>query len=124
MRAGLGHEGMQDANAHAEEAYRLEPAAGQARQLAAMLAGLTRFALGRLEDGRIALHEAALMPAGEEGAVAYSRGQLALLEMHLGDWQEGSRQADLACAQIEAFELGNLLSSGVPLAAAAAAASS
>lgn len=122
LRAGLGHDGMKDANANAEEAYRLEPAAAQARQLAAALAGLTRFALGRFEDGRVALQEAALTPSGEEGTAVYARGQLALLEMHLGNWEEGSRHADLACAQVEASDLGNLLSSGAPLAAAAAAA--
>jgi LuxR family maltose regulon positive regulatory protein len=39
-----------------------------------------------------------------------------------GNWEEGSRQAELACAQIEEANLGNLLSSGAARAAAAPAA--
>jgi LuxR family maltose regulon positive regulatory protein len=122
LRAGLGLDGMKNANEDAELAYRLEAPEGPWRQLAAALAGVTRFGLGRNEGARVALNEAARMPAGPDGTAVYARGQLALLEMSAGHWEEGSRQADIACAQIEESELQNLLSSGAALVAAAAAA--
>jgi LuxR family maltose regulon positive regulatory protein len=122
LEAGLGHNGMEDANEHAELAYRLEPPGHPWRQLAAALAGVTRFGIGRNEDARVALNEAARMPTGPDGVATYARGQLALLEMSEGNWKEGSRQADLAVAQIEESDLGNLLSSGAAKVAAAAAA--
>jgi LuxR family maltose regulon positive regulatory protein len=62
------------------------------------------------------------MPTGPDGVAAYARGQLALLEMSAGHWEEGSRHADIACAQIEESDLQNLLSSGAAQVAAAAAA--
>jgi len=123
LRAGLGHDGMEDASEHAELAYRVEPPGSPWRQLAAALAGVNRFGLERFEDARIALAEAAQTPTGEDGTATYARGQLALLEMYEGNWEEGSRHADLACAQIEASNLANLLSSGAAQVAAAAAAS-
>lgn len=122
LRAGLGLDGMRDANKHAEVAYRLEPPGGPWRQLAAALVGVTRFGLGRYEDARVALTEAARMSMGPDGTAAYARGQLALLEMSESNWGEGSRQADIACAQIEESNLQNLLSSGAAQVAAAAAA--
>ena len=122
LQAGLGHRGMKDANAHAELAFRLEPEDSQWRQLTAALAGVTRFGLGQYDDARSALREAARMPLGRDGVGTYARGQLALLEMHEGRWDEGSRQADIACSLIEESNLGNLLSSGAALVAAAAAA--
>jgi LuxR family maltose regulon positive regulatory protein len=42
--------------------------------------------------------------------------------MHEGNWEEGSLQAEIACGQIEESNLGNLLSSGAALVAAAVAA--
>jgi LuxR family maltose regulon positive regulatory protein len=122
LRAGLGLHGMEDANQHAEFAYRLEPPGSPWRPTAAAMAGVSRFGLGRYEDARIALAEAAQTPTGELGLATYARGQLALLDMTEGNWDEGSRQADLACAQIEESNLGNLLSSGAARVAAAAAA--
>ncbi len=122
LQAGLGLDGMKDANEHAELAYRLEPSGSPWRPTAAAVAGVTRFGLGCYEDARVALAEAAQTPTGELGVATYARGQLALLEMSEGNWEEGSRQADLACAQIEESNLGNLLSSGAALVAAAAAA--
>jgi LuxR family maltose regulon positive regulatory protein len=122
LQAGLGLEGMPDANEHAELAYRLEPPGSQWRPTAAAMAGVTRFGLGRYDDARVALAEAAHTPTGELGLATYARGQLALLEMSEGNWEEGSRQAELAYAQIEESNLGNLLSSGAACVAAAAAA--
>jgi LuxR family maltose regulon positive regulatory protein len=122
LRAGLGLDGMEDANEHAELAHRLEPLGSPWRPTAAAMAGLTRFGLGRYEDARVALAEAAQTPTGEDGLATYARGQLALLEMDERNWEEGSRQADLARAQIEESNLGNLLSSGAAQVAAAAAA--
>ena len=122
LEAGLGHNGMKEANEHAELAYRLEPPGRPWRPLAAALAGLTRFGLGRYQDARVALTEAARIPTGPDGVATYARGQLALLEMSEGNWEEGSHQGDLAVAQIEESDLGNLLSSGAAKAAAAAAA--
>jgi LuxR family maltose regulon positive regulatory protein len=121
LRAGLGHDGMKDANEHAEVAYRLEAPGGPWRQLAAALAGVTRFGLGRYEDARAALTEAARMPT-PDGVAVYARGQLALLEMSAGNWEAGSRQADLACAQVEEMNLDDLVSSGAAQVAAAVAA--
>ena len=122
LRAGLGLEGMADASEHAELAYRLEPPGSPWRPTAAAMAGVTRFGLGRYDDARIALAEAAQTPTGELGLGTYARGQLALLEMSEDNWEQGSRQAELACAQIEESNLGNLLSSGAACVAAAAAA--
>jgi len=122
LRAGLGHEGMKDANAHAEIAYRLESQQSEWRQLAAGLAGVTRFGVGRYDDARDALQEAARGPTAPDGVGTYARGQLALLEMHQGELSEGSRQADIACALIEESNLGNLISSGAALVAGATAA--
>ena len=122
LQAALGHHGMKDANAHAELAFRLESQESQWRQLAAALVGVTRFGLGKYEDARLALGEAARIPSAPDGVGTYARGQLALMEMHAGRWDEGSRQADIACALIEESNLGNLLSSGAALVAAAAAA--
>jgi LuxR family maltose regulon positive regulatory protein len=122
LRAGIGHDGMEDAQRHAELAYRIELPGSPWRQLAAALAGVNRFGLGRYEDARVALTEAAQTPAGEAGTATYARGQLALLEMAYGNWEKGSHQADIACAQIEASELGSLLSSGAAQVAAAVAA--
>jgi LuxR family maltose regulon positive regulatory protein len=113
---------MEDANEHAELAYRLEPLGSPWRPTAAAMAGVTRFGLGRYEDARVALAEAAQTPAVEDGLATYACGQLALLEMFEGNWEEGSRQADLACAQIEESDLSNLLTSGAAQVAAAAAA--
>ena len=121
LRSALGHDGMEDASQHAEVAYRLEPLGSQWRPLAAALAGVNRFGLGRYEDARIALGEAVQTLAGEDGVATYARGQLALLELHQGNWAEGSRQAELACEQIEESNLGDLLSSGAAKIASAAA---
>ena len=79
-------------------------------------------ALDAMKDARVALTEAARMSMGPDGTAAYARGQLALLEMSESNWGEGSRQADIACAQIEESNLQNLLSSGAAQVAAAAAA--
>jgi LuxR family maltose regulon positive regulatory protein len=122
LQAGLGHKGMKDANAHAELALRLEPKESPWRPLTAGLAGVTRFGLGQYEDARRALGEAARSPAGSAGESTYARGQLALLEMHEGRWDEGSRHAEVACTLIEEANLGNLLSSGAAIVASAAAA--
>ncbi len=122
LQAGLGHRGMKDANEHAELAFRLEPQGSPWRQMAAALVGVTRFGLGQYEDARSALREASRIPTGPDGVGTYARGQLALLEMHEGRWDEGSRQADVACSLIEESNLGNLLSSGAALVAAAAVA--
>jgi LuxR family maltose regulon positive regulatory protein len=122
LQAGLGLDGMHDANDHAELAYRLEPPGSQWRPTAAAMAGVTRFCLGQYDDARVALTEAAHTPTGELGLATYARSQLALLEMSQGNWEEGSRQAELAYAQIEESNLGNLLSSGAACVAAAAAA--
>ena len=86
------------------------------------LAGVTRFGLGRFEDARFALAEAAQSPIGLDGVATYARGQLALLEMFDGNWEEASRQAGVACTLIEQSNLENLLSSGAAFAAAAATA--
>jgi LuxR family maltose regulon positive regulatory protein len=122
LQAGLGLEGLLDANEHAELAYRFEPPGSPWRPTAAALAGVTRFGLGRYDDARVALAEAARTPTGELGLATYARGQLALLEMSEGNWEEGSRQAELAYAEIEESNLGNLLSSGAACVSAAAAA--
>ncbi len=122
LEAGIGHNGMDNASRNAELAYRLEPLGSPWRPLAAALAGASRFNLGRYEDARVALAEGAQTPTGEDGVAAYARGQLALLEMYEGNWEEGSLQAEIACAQIEESNLGNLLSSGAALASAAVAA--
>lgn len=123
MRAGLGLDGMELANEQAEIAYRIEPPQGEWRPIAAALAGLTRFGLGRFEEARIALEEAMRIPTAEDGVATYARGQLALLEMQMGNWEAGARHAQLACRQIEESNIGNLVSSGAATAAAAAAAS-
>ena len=122
LRAGLGLNGMTDANEQAEVAYQLEPAMSPWRPLAASLAGLTRYGLGRYDDAKIGLTEAARTPTGPDGVAVYARGQLALLAMSEGDWEEASRQADLACDVIERLHIGNLLSSGAAQVAAAAVA--
>jgi LuxR family maltose regulon positive regulatory protein len=54
------------------------------------------------------------------GPAIYARGQLALLEIAEGNWNEAERHADLACAAIEELEVGDLLSSGAAQVAAAA----
>ena len=122
LRAGLGLQGLTDANEQAEVAYRLESAESPWRPLAAALAGVTRYGLGRFEEARTALAEAAKAPTGPDGVAVYARGQLALLAISEGDWEEASRQADLACDAIERLHMGNLLSSGAAQIAAAAAA--
>lgn len=122
LSAGLGLDGLVDANEHAEVAYHLETQGSPMRPLAAALAGVTRFGLGRYDDARTALTEAARTHPGPDGLAIYARGQLALLEMFEGDWMEGSRQADLACAVIEQLDIGDLLSSAAAQVAAAAAA--
>ncbi|MEA3275008.1 MAG: LuxR C-terminal-related transcriptional regulator [Pseudomonadota bacterium] len=122
LRAGLGIDGLVDAHEQAELAYQLEPKGNPWRPAAAVLAGVTRFALGRYDDARLALTEASRSPIGPDGVATYARGQLALLEMAEDDWMEGSRQADLACAMIDRLSIGDLLSSGVAQVAAAAAA--
>ena len=122
LRAGLGHDGLKDANEHAELAYSLEPPGSPWKPLAAALAGVTRFGLGLSKDARIALTEAADAPAGPDGVAIYARGQLALLEMAEGNWDEGERQTDLARADIKELKLRNLLSSGAAQVAAAASA--
>ena len=122
LQAALGLDGLKDANEHAELAYSLEPPGSPWRPLTAALAGVTRFGLGRSEDARIALTEAAVAPAGPDGVAIYARGQLALLEMSNGNWEGGKRETDLARADIEELKLGNLLSSGAAQVAAAAAA--
>lgn len=86
------------------------------------MAGVTRFGLGRSKDARVALADAAEAPAGSDGVAIYARGQLALLEMSNGNWEEGERQTDLALADIKELKVGNLLSSGAAQVAAAAAA--
>lgn len=121
LQSGLGHDGMKDSSKHAEIAYQIEPFGSEWRPLAAALAGVTRFGLGRYDDARIALTEAAQTLAGEDGVATYARGQLALLELHQGNWAEGSRQAELACEQIEESNLDDLLSSGAAKTASAAA---
>ena len=122
LEAGLGLDGMEQANANAELAYELEPVGDPWRQMAAALAGLTRFGLGRYTEARHALTEAANIPNGPDGVATYARGQLALLEMTVGDWEEGVRQAEDATRQVDESDLGNLLSSGAARVAAAAAA--
>ena len=121
LQAGLGLDGMEDGSRHAEHAYHIEPLGSPWRPLAAALAGVYRFGLGHYEGARIALAEAAQTLAGEDGVATYARGQLALLELHEGNWAEGSRQAELACEQIEESNLGDLLSSGAAKIASAAA---
>ena len=122
LRAALGLDGLKDANEHAELAYSLEPPGSPWKPLTAALVGITRFGLGRFEDARIALIEAAVTPTGPDGVAIYARGQLALLEMANGDWDEGRRHADLARADIDELNLKNLLSSAAAQVAAAAAA--
>jgi LuxR family maltose regulon positive regulatory protein len=122
LRAGLGHDGLKDANEHAELAYSLEPTGSPWKPLTAALAGVTRFGLGLSEDARVALAEAATAPVGPDGVAIYARGQLALLEISDGNWEEGERQTDQARADIEELKLGNLLSSGAAQVAAAAVA--
>jgi LuxR family maltose regulon positive regulatory protein len=122
LRAGLGLYGLTEANEQAEAAYQLEPVASPWRPLAAALAGVTRYGLGRYDDAKTALTEATRTPTGPDGVAVYARGQLALLAMSEGDWEEASRQADLACDVIERLHIGNLLSSGAAQIAAAAVA--
>jgi LuxR family maltose regulon positive regulatory protein len=122
LYAGLGQNGMTDANEHAEVGYALEPPDSPWRALAAALAGLTRFGLGRFDDARPALTEAAGVSMEAGGPAIYARGQLALLEMAEGNWIKAERHADLACAAIEELEVGDLLSSGAAQVAAAAVA--
>lgn len=122
LRATLGQNGMVDANEHAEVGYAFEPPNSPWRPMAAALAGLTRFGLGRFDDARPALAEAAGVPMDIGGLAIYARGQLALLEMADGNWNEAERHADLACAAIEELHIGDLLSSGAAQVAAAAVA--
>jgi LuxR family maltose regulon positive regulatory protein len=122
LRASLGHLGMRDANEWAELAYQLEPAESPWRPSAAALAGVTRYGMGRYDEAKTALSEAAQSPTGPDGVATYAQGQLALLLMSEGDWEEASRQADQACEVIEQMHIGNLLSSGAAQVAAAAAA--
>ena len=122
LRAGLGLRGLTDANEHAELAFQIEPVESPWRPLAAALAGVTRYGLGRYDEAKAALSEAAQSPAGQDGVATYAQGQLALLLMSEGDWEEASRQADQACEVIERIHIGNLLSSGAAQVAAAAVA--
>jgi len=122
LRAGLGHYGLADANEHAELAYQIEPVESPWRPLAAALAGVTRYGMGRYDDAKAALSEAAQSPVGPDGVATYAQGQLALLLISEGNREEASRQADLACDLIEKLHIGNLLSSGAAQVAAAAAA--
>jgi LuxR family maltose regulon positive regulatory protein len=122
MRAGLGQDGMTDANEQAEVSFALEPPNSPWRTLAAALAGVTRFGLGRFDSARAALTEAAGFHAGLDATAIYARGQLALLEMTDGNWDETERHADIACTAIEELHMGDLLSSGAAQVAAAAAA--
>ncbi|MGI9642027.1 MAG: LuxR C-terminal-related transcriptional regulator [Acidimicrobiia bacterium] len=122
LEAGLGLNGMTDANEHAELANQLEPPGGPGRPLAAALAGLTRFGLGRVDDAREALSEAASTPTGEDGVAVYALGQLALLEMAQENWEIGAQHALRACELIDEFDLHTLVPSGAAQVARAVAA--
>ncbi|MGI9528428.1 MAG: LuxR C-terminal-related transcriptional regulator [Acidimicrobiia bacterium] len=122
LEAGLGLNGMVDANEHAELAKQLEPSGSPGRPLAVALAGLTRFGLGRFDEAREALSEAASMQTGEDGVAVYALGQLALLEMAEGNWEIGAQHADRACELVEEFDLQTLVPGGAAQVARAAAA--
>ena len=122
MRAGLGLEGVTEVRAQAEIAYRLEDVESPWRPLAAALLGAANLALGRDEEARHALSEAATSLLGPHGVATYAMGQLAILEAKEHRWTEVERISGLAIEEIEQLGIENLVSSGAAYVMQAAAA--
>ncbi len=122
MRAGLGLEGVTEVRAQAEIANRLEDVESPWRPLATALLGAANLALGRDEEARHALSEAANSLFGPHGVATYAMGQLAILEAGEHQWTEVERVSGRAIEESERLGIENLVSSGAAYVMHAAAA--